>query len=208
MADENPTPPLCACGCGLPVRRHRRKWRTFRQGHHARTVQTGPAHPNWKTGSYINKRGYVLIRVGKHHPMAGSRGYALEHRLVMSGMLDRLLLPTEVVHHIDGNRANNSPRNLGLCANQSEHIHEQHLEALRRPRAKKPKAACHCGAFVKARGLCENHYAEFRRRKAGQAVLVVRAQCWCGAPHCARGLCNRHYKETRRRERATHSANP
>ena len=39
-------------------------------------------------------------------------GAQLDHRLIMSVLLGRQLLPTEYVHHLDRNRWNNHPRNL------------------------------------------------------------------------------------------------
>jgi len=49
------------------------------------------------------------------------------HRIVAEKKLGRKLRPKEVVHHIDGNKRNNSPRNLAVLKNQSEHakIHFQ-----------------------------------------------------------------------------------
>lgn len=44
-----------------------------------------------------------------------------EHRSVMEWMLGRFLRPGEVVHHIDGNKRNNSPENLLLFPSQSAH---------------------------------------------------------------------------------------
>lgn len=61
--------------------------------------------------------GYVRLRLplgDPLRPMADGEGYILEHRLVMAESLGRLLLPTETVHHKDGNRTNNDIDNLEL----------------------------------------------------------------------------------------------
>ncbi|NRG43322.1 HNH endonuclease [Bacillus sp. CRN 9] len=50
------------------------------------------------------------------------------HRWVAELMLGRKLKPTEVVHHIDGDKRNNKPSNLMVFPSQSEHLnwHKKH----------------------------------------------------------------------------------
>lgn len=43
------------------------------------------------------------------------------HRVVAEQKLGRELLPGEVVHHIDGNKRNNTPENLMVFSSQKEH---------------------------------------------------------------------------------------
>ena len=62
------------------------------------------------------------MRVVVHgHPMADKRGRVYEHRLVMSEQLGRHLLSTEVVHHENGKKKDNSPGNLKVEKSQAEH---------------------------------------------------------------------------------------
>jgi hypothetical protein len=55
----------------------------------------------------------------------GIRKY--EHRIVMEEHLGRELLSTETVHHIDGDRLNNSLENLELVLSHSDHMAEHHM---------------------------------------------------------------------------------
>lgn len=43
------------------------------------------------------------------------------HRIVAEELLGRALRPGEVVHHIDGNKRNNTPENLMVFPSQREH---------------------------------------------------------------------------------------
>ncbi len=75
-------------------------------------------HYAWKGARHIDNQGYVVVSLlpdDLFMPMArGRHRRVLEHRLVMAKHLGRLLMPTETVHHIDGNRQNNKIENLQL----------------------------------------------------------------------------------------------
>lgn len=76
-------------------------------------------------------QGYSLVRVPDDYPFPfkvtrWGHKLAFRHRVVMEGVIGRLLTVGEVVHHIDGNPANNAPANLRLFASQAEHIRECH----------------------------------------------------------------------------------
>jgi hypothetical protein len=72
---------------------------------------TGENASNWKGGRTKHSLGYMFVR-RPDHPNAASNGYVPEHRLVMEEQLGRYLNRDEVVHHIDGDKTNNSPDNL------------------------------------------------------------------------------------------------
>lgn len=80
----------------------------------------GSTNPNWKGGRWVDSKGYIWMRC-EGHPRATSRGsYVLEHRLVMEQHLDRYLVSSEVVHHVNGDTLDNRLENLQLMS-RSEH---------------------------------------------------------------------------------------
>ena len=62
------------------------------------------------------RNGYRMIRVdGKQ---------VAEHRYIMQQVLGRKLLPSEVVHHRNGDKLDNRPENLEVLASQFDHVQE------------------------------------------------------------------------------------
>jgi hypothetical protein len=69
-----------------------------------------------KTGA-----GYLKFRLPVH-PHADPGGYVLAHRVIMERHLGRTLLPTEVVHHINGDRSDNRIENLMKFDTNASHM--------------------------------------------------------------------------------------
>lgn len=81
----------------------------------------------WNGGRMTDSDGYVLLKV-PDHPHANNNGYVREHRLVMEARLGRYLLPSEVVHHKDGDRSNNDDANLDMYRSNGDHLRDHMAE--------------------------------------------------------------------------------
>lgn len=80
----------------------------------------GPKSVKWKGGRHENNNGYILV-MKPGHPHADRHGYVLEHRLVMEARLGHCLLPSEVVHHINGIKTDNRIENLHRYSSGGDH---------------------------------------------------------------------------------------
>lgn len=98
----------------------------------------GINHPNWKGGK-SSSWGYIVIRINKDNPYFdmctptpnGKSGYVREHRLVMAKEMGRPLIPTELVHHINGVRSDNRVENL-CVTERGEHEHRTFIKILQK----------------------------------------------------------------------------
>lgn len=72
----------------------------------------------WK-GGRVNEHGYIYTYV-PNHPLASSKGYVAEHRLVMENQLCQYLSKYDEVHHINGIRNDNRIENL-VCLSRAQH---------------------------------------------------------------------------------------
>jgi len=92
---------------------------------HPMRIGAARGHRNtwWRGGRLVDADGYILVYC-PDHPHRSAHNKVREHRLVMEKKLGRFLDPKEVVHHIDGNRANNHPDNLAMFRSNADHLAE------------------------------------------------------------------------------------
>ena len=93
-----------------------------------RTSLRGEKNRLWNGGKQVNSNGYIYI-YAPDHPKATLRGYVLEHRLVAEKKIGRPIEDFEDVHHINGNKVDNSPDNLEVLSRR-EHA-KRHFDAVK-----------------------------------------------------------------------------
>jgi hypothetical protein len=89
------------------------------------------------SGQIRTHNGYIMVR-RPEHPFADAKGYIRVHRLVMEEHLGRILDPSEFVHHINGNKADNRIENLAVMP-ISDHVRLHHAGKKGRGPDKKPR---------------------------------------------------------------------
>lgn len=66
--------------------------------------------------SVCNGGGYKYCKTIPEHPKANSNGLYPLHRVLMENKIGKSLLSNEDVHHVDGNKNNNSTDNLEILS--------------------------------------------------------------------------------------------
>lgn len=179
---------FCECGCGERTNVAKQTLRAcghirgqpmrFVLGHSGRMQPRGPDHPLWKGGRLETPGWYVRVRMPEH-PRADSWGCVYEHVLVVEAALGKPLPEGVEIHHVNGDRSDNRPRNLIACESLAYHrlLHVR----------QRALAACghaiwrrcnHCGEWDRPSALysrgtrswhraCHAEHMRARRRRAG-----------------------------------------
>lgn len=85
----------------------------------------GNSHHRWNSGRMMSSHGYVLVRVGRGHPLANANGYAYEHLLAWVNAGNPRPGVNEVLHHINEDKTDNRVENLALLSRLA-HSEEHH----------------------------------------------------------------------------------
>lgn len=102
------------------------------------TGKKGSKNGNWKGGLTKSQKGYWYV-LNRDHPRAMKNGYVKRADLVLEKKLGRPLLPSELAHHINEIKDDDSPENLELHTHDSHR--ELHAAAKRKPKPEKPQKA-------------------------------------------------------------------
>ena len=123
--------------------------------------RTRGRYPDSKPGRRAS-RGYVYL-YRPDHPQASKAGFVAEHRLVVEEKLGRLLLDTEIVHHRNDVKGDNSAENLEVM-DRAEHAR---IHNVLTQWARKHDCCVRCGTTDHrhmSHGLCSScTYSVYRR---------------------------------------------
>lgn len=122
-------------------------------------------HWNWKGGKYIDKLGYVNMRINGRQTK--------EHTVIIEKEIGRCMNKNEVVHHVNGIRNDNRIENLRLMTN-SEHTKLHKIGKLASEKTKKLLRCLRKGTNFKEK---HNQWKrDITEEKINKALLVFDTQ--------------------------------
>ncbi len=116
----------------------------------------------------------------KDHPLASTVGKVYLHRHVASVNLGRWLTSQEVVHHKDGNKTNNTIKNLEVLS------HREHT-ALHHPRTIPLHPCSQCGTPTRNKYFCSHPCSQTGRRVVERPSHEQLIEDLRGSSFCAVG---------------------
>ena len=99
------------------------KLKIFNKGKHRspKTEFKKGSKPSNFIGRSVHSLGYIWLH-SPDHPFKDVRNNVLEHRIVVEKQIKRFLDPSDIVHHINGDRKDNRIENLIAFTSKSSHI--------------------------------------------------------------------------------------
>jgi hypothetical protein len=73
-------------------------------------------------GTYVGSNGYTYVKDHARPGGEASKAYFLLHRRVVERSLGRLLKPGETIHHKNGDKSDNRPKNLAIVRAGKDHL--------------------------------------------------------------------------------------
>lgn len=102
--------------------------RSSGQAAHLKLKSTSKHGPNWRGGRYFIESLHTWFVYAPGHPRSKKHNGAVqEHFLIAEARIGRQLREKEHVHHLDTDRANNSPRNLCVVTSSQHRMLHSHL---------------------------------------------------------------------------------
>jgi len=85
-------------------------------------IRKGENAPTWKGGRVKDSGGYILIYKPDHPKTRQGRPYVFEHVLVWEEMHGTLLPKGWIIHHLNGIKDDNRPKNLVAMPNRKHYL--------------------------------------------------------------------------------------